>query len=56
MYTPYAGDAGIFLLMKEKLTIGNVKSSRLLLVLFLFLICCRFQGEGQSKKRTFKCQ
>ena len=29
MYTPYAGDAGMLLLMKGKLTIGKVKSSRL---------------------------
>ena len=29
MLTPYTGDAGRLLLMKGKLTIGNVKSSHL---------------------------
>jgi hypothetical protein len=38
--------------MKEKLTIGNVKSSRL----FLIFLCCRFQVEGQGKKKTFEYQ
>jgi hypothetical protein len=40
-----AGDAEILLLMKGKLTIRKVKSSR------LYFICCRFQG----KKLTFEC-
>ena len=34
-----AGDAEILLLMKGKLTIRKVKSSR------LYFICCRFQCE-----------
>jgi hypothetical protein len=46
------GDAGILRLMKGKLTIGKVKSSRL--SLFLIFLRCRFHCEGQSMKQTFE--
>ena len=49
MYIAYAGDAGILLLMKGKLTICHK-------VLFLIFLRCKFQGEGQGKKHTFEYQ
>ena len=50
--TPYAGDAGILLLMKGKLTIWSHRVC--LRVLFLIFLCCRFQGQGQGKKHTLE--
>ena len=49
MYTQYAGDAGMLLLMKRKLIIGKN-------VLFLIILHCQFQGEGQDRKQTSEYQ
>ena len=49
MLIPYAGYAGILLIMQGKLTIGKVKSS--CLSLLIFLGCgFQFQVEGQGKE------
>jgi hypothetical protein len=53
---PYVDDAGILLLMKGKLTIGKVKSSRLSSSFIFNLPALSISREGQDKKQTFEYQ
>lgn len=48
MKTPYADAAGILLLIKGELIVGEVKSSRLVFI----SPRCRLQGEGQDMKQA----
>jgi len=53
MLTPYAGDAGILLLMTESWLLEKWSHRVCRIALFLIFLRCQFQGDGQGKKQCF---